>query len=112
MISGLLFIVFCNIRVTADHGNYLSPPPVIVKNIGKTNSFIPEGTYEIISELNFNKVLDISEAATEQGARLQLYDKNDTDAQKFNISYNKDGFYTIKARCSGKMIDVPGASKE
>ncbi len=73
---------------------------------------IPNGTYEIISELNSNKALDISNASKKQSAKLQIWDRNHTDAQKFNIKYDKDGFFTIQAKCSGKMIDVPESTKK
>lgn len=73
---------------------------------------IPDGIYQIVSALNPRKVWDIDHASTENGAKLQLWSKNDTDAQKFKVTYDKDGYYTIEAVCSGKMIDVPCASRE
>lgn len=73
---------------------------------------IPNGTYEIVSEIDSRKALDISKASKEQGAELQIWDRNHTDAQKFNIKYDKNGLFTIQAKCSGKMIDVPGSVKK
>ena len=66
---------------------------------------IPDGIYLIYAAHCQNKVLDISGASKEDNARLQLYDFNDTNAQKFYISYNISGkFYTIKCLCSDKFI--------
>ena len=52
---------------------------------------IENGTYMIKSALNTKKVLDIPGASTANGANVQLYTGNGTNAQKFNISYLGDG---------------------
>ena len=66
---------------------------------------IPNGIYLIYAAHCQNKVLDICGGSKEDNARLQLYDFNDTNAQKFYISYNISGkFYTIKCLCSDKFI--------
>ena len=76
----------------------------------KKKYLIADGTYIISSALNPNKVLDIDSGSRNGGAKLQLWDRNDSVAQKFKITYDKDGYYTIKALCSRKLIDVPGSS--
>ncbi len=78
----------------------------------KSKYLIADGTYTIASALNRNKVLDITNADKKQRAKLQLWDKNNTNAQKFKVTYSKNGYYTIESVCSGKLIDVPRASKE
>ena len=77
----------------------------------KQKYLIPDGTYTIASKLNSNKVLDIDSASKKRSTKLQLWDKNNSKAQKFKITYDKNGYYTIEALCSGKLIDVPNASK-
>lgn len=70
---------------------------------------IEDGIYTISSSLNRNKVLDIECASHEDKANLQLWAKNDTDAQKFKITYVGEGYYEIEACCSRKLLDVAGA---
>lgn len=70
---------------------------------------IEDGTYIISSSLNRNKVLDIKSASCEDEANLQLWTKNNTDAQKFKINYVGEGYYEIEACCSGRVLDVAGA---
>lgn len=67
---------------------------------------LKDGTYVIESALDSNKVLDIESSSNSDKARLQIYDKNNTDAQKFIIKYHGEGYYTIQAKCSNKMLDV------
>lgn len=66
---------------------------------------IENGIYYIASMINENKVLDISNANTKSGAKLQIYDKNGTFAQRFKITYI-DGYYEILPMCSNKALDV------
>lgn len=73
---------------------------------------ISEGTYMIISKLNYNKCLDIEWASPENCANLHLFERNDSVAQKFYLKYNFDGTYTIIPKCSGKAVDVEGAGSE
>lgn len=69
---------------------------------------IPNGTYTIVSSLASNKVVDISSASPSNYANVQLYQSNNTNAQKFTFTY-KDGFYTITNIGSKKALDVSGA---
>ncbi len=70
---------------------------------------ISNGTYKISSALDENKALDIAGASCEDEANLQLWTKNNTDAQKFKINYVGEGYYELEACCSGKVLDVAGA---
>lgn len=72
---------------------------------------IDDGEYTIESALDKNKVLDINGASKEDCANLQLWEKNGTSAQKFKISYNSEGWYTITSVCSGKNLDVESSGK-
>lgn len=62
--------------------------------------------YYIASALNWNKVLDVSGGSCADGANLQLYDINGSDAQLFRIEYTSNGFFKIINKGSGKAIDV------
>ena len=67
---------------------------------------IEEGTYRIQSALDNNKVIDITGASKASGAKVQLYNRNQSTAQQFEIISVEDGYYKIRAKCSNKMIDV------
>ena len=54
------------------------------------------GTYEIISSKNNNKVLDIVGGSKSNGAAVQIFDWNGSNAQHFEIKKNQNGYYTIK----------------
>lgn len=64
------------------------------------------GTYEIISSMNNNKVLDIKSASKNKGAYVQLYDWNGSVAQQYKIQKNQNGYYTIQNVCSGLYLGV------
>lgn len=69
---------------------------------------ISEGIYTIQSAVDSNKFLDINECSKEESTKMQLWEKNDTDAQKFYIYKSKDGCFRISAVCSGKLITCLG----
>ncbi len=71
---------------------------------------LPNGTYAIVSRLDAGKVLDVRSASVLSGANIQLYHRNDTAAQAFNLTF-KDGFYTIINPNSGKALDVAGGDR-
>jgi hypothetical protein len=67
---------------------------------------IKDGVYVISSALQSNKVLDIVRSSTHNGANLQLWSRNGTNAQKFKVTYQNDGSYVLEPVCSHKRIDV------
>lgn len=64
------------------------------------------GTYFIASGGNSNRVLDDSGANLSAGANVWLYDKNDSSAQRWEISQDQIGLVTIRNELSGKVLDV------
>lgn len=84
-------------------------PTVPIAPTGKT---IEDGTYYIAASGNQAKVFDIAAGSQLDCANLQIYEKNSTDAQRFEITYGDDGYYSISNRNSGKVLDVAGAGKE
>lgn len=73
---------------------------------------LDEGVYNISSLIAPNMVLDISGGSMDDGANLQLYTANTTNAQDFQLIYEGMGKYIIKNINSGKYIDVAGAGTE
>ena len=71
---------------------------------------IEDGEYNIVSALSANKVVDITANSNLNGTNIQLYDKNGTNAQKWNVAYDKNtDLYTITNPGTGKVLDVAAA---
>lgn len=64
------------------------------------------GTYEIISSKNNNKVLDVKDGSKSNGAGIQIWDWNATAAQQYEITKNQNGYYTIKNVGSGLYLGI------
>lgn len=64
------------------------------------------GTYEIVSSKNNNKVLDIVGGSISNGASVQIYDWNGSVAQQYEIIKNQNGYYTIKNVKSSLYVGV------
>lgn len=64
------------------------------------------GTYEIVSSKNNNKVFDIVGGSISNGAYVQIYDWNGSVAQQFEIIKNQNGYYTIKNVKSNLYVGV------
>lgn len=65
-----------------------------------------DGEYMISSKLNTNMVMDVQGSSKADGANIQLYISNNTNAQKFDIKYVGDGLYSISNVNSKKMLDI------
>jgi beta-N-acetylglucosaminidase len=68
------------------------------------------GAYEILSTLNVSMSFDITWGSTNVGEKLQLWENNESAAQRFEIIANSDSSYTIRNINSGLVLDVPGAN--
>lgn len=70
---------------------------------------LEDGAYEIRSALNTKMVMDVAAGSKINGANIQLYTNNKTDAQKWQVTEKSDGTYVIKSLLSEKVLDVEGA---
>jgi uncharacterized protein YkwD len=72
------------------------------------------GNYTIVSALSSSSrtvVVDISGGSMASTANVQLWESNNTGAQKFRFAYDaQTGYYTISNLQSGLPLDVAGAS--
>lgn len=73
---------------------------------------LADGTYNIQSLVNPNYVLDIYGGYTRNGANVQLYRSNDTEAQLFKVTHDSQGYVTFTNVKSGKVLDVYGGTKK
>ena len=62
----------------------------------------------ITSVANKKLVTDVTGASTANGARVQLYSSNNTNAQKYRFESIGNGTYKIINASSGKVLDVAG----
>lgn len=71
---------------------------------------IADGLYEIRSALLESMALDIAGGSTAKGANVQIYANNDTNAQKYRITEETTGHWSIVSVKSGMFLDVYGGS--
>ena len=69
---------------------------------------IDDGLYEIQMAIDTSKVLDVEGASKENGANLEIWNRQNTNNQKFTIKFVKDDYYTIQDVRTEKMLDVYG----
>lgn len=75
-------------------------------------SMIEPDTYNIVSKLADDKVIDIANGSKYNGANIQLYKNNETEAQQWKIIYDdKTDYYTFFNESANKAIDVDSAGK-
>lgn len=79
-------------------------------------AFVPtatlaEGTYEVVSALDGDVCLDISAGSSANGAQLQVWGRNGTNAQRFWAHVDaKTGAMALECMASGKVLEVDGWS--
>ena len=98
-----------NIQVATSNGQLKQAFVVTLDKEYTGYKTISNGNYNIYSALNSNKVLDVEGSSKKNKANIQLYTKDGTGAQKFNVSYYGKGYYIIKNNNSNKVLDVYGA---
>ena len=85
---------------------------LVLKDLEKIvdeGKIIEDGVYKIASSLDTNKVLDVTGASKANLANIELYQSNNSLAQRFIITYVKDGYYEIENVLSTKELDVYNA---
>lgn len=75
-----------------------------------SSATIDNGTYFIRMASHASSVLDVSDGSYSDGANVQIWQNNDSGAQKWNFSRNSDGSYNIVNAASGKALDVKDAA--
>lgn len=88
---------------------YVSKDERINSLAAQNKNTLADGVYEINSVKNSNYTLDVNSASTRNGANVQLYLRNGTQAQAFRVSHDSRGFVTFTNVNSGKVIDLDGA---
>ncbi|WP_406375452.1 non-reducing end alpha-L-arabinofuranosidase family hydrolase [Streptomyces sp. NBC_00647] len=65
----------------------------------------PNTSYVLVNR-NSGKALDVYNMATDDGARITQWTRNDQNQQQWQFVDSGDGYYRIKSRHSGKVLDV------
>ncbi len=76
----------------------------------ENRNVIEDGIYTISTIIDSNHVLDVSEASTRDGANIQIWKRNNTQAQQFKVSHDSNGFVTFTNVKSRRALDVCYAS--
>ncbi|RSX50883.1 RICIN domain-containing protein [Bifidobacterium callimiconis] len=71
---------------------------------------VADGTYEIASTAKKAMRFDVAGGSSDDGANVQLYESNGTDAQAWKVSHDGNGYVTLTNAKSGKVLDVSNAS--
>jgi beta-N-acetylglucosaminidase len=78
--------------------------------LNKIERTLADGTY-VIGSVPSGRVLDVVGGSNANQANVQLYDSNNTYAQRFQIAYDtKTGYYTIINVQAARALDVAGAA--
>ena len=64
------------------------------------------GARVVSSALNPSQVLDVPSGSLDSGVAMQLYSRNDTDAQTFEFEKTGDGYYAIRNMKSGSYLSL------
>lgn len=71
---------------------------------------LPDGTYSFGSKLKTNMKMDVYGASRSDCANVQLWTGNGTNAQRWRVSHDNNGYVTLTSANSDKALDVYGAS--
>lgn len=92
-------------KATASKGDIYS---FALKNKGT----IAPGTYAIVANVGNRKVLDVSGGSSSNEANVRLCASNATEAQRWRVLEDEQGFLTITSVKSGKVLDVASGAKK
>jgi hypothetical protein len=71
---------------------------------------IPEGTFRIKTATAFNRCIDVSGSSQDEHGKVQQFDCNGSEAQRWKFTPIQGTIYEIKAVVSNMCMDVAGSS--
>ncbi|MCX5613480.1 MULTISPECIES: non-reducing end alpha-L-arabinofuranosidase family hydrolase [unclassified Streptomyces] len=80
-----------------------------VQPAGAATAVDPNASYVLVNR-NSGKALDVYNLATNDGARITQWTRNDQNQQQWQFVDSGGGYYRIKSRHSGKVLDVQNGS--
>ena len=69
---------------------------------------LPDGTYTFGSKLSTSMKMDVSGASRSKYGHVQIWAGNGTNAQKWKVTHDSNGYATLTSVNSGKVLDVNG----
>ncbi|WP_326561726.1 RICIN domain-containing protein [Micromonospora sp. NBC_01796] len=84
-------------------GATISPQPA-------SAATIDTGAYYVITSRHSGKALDVYNLATNDGAPIVQWTRNDGNQQQWQFVDAGSGYYKIKSRHSGKFLELPNAN--
>ncbi len=79
-----------------------------IEESNKEEKIIDDGIYQIKTILDTKKVLDVTGGSLNNGANIEIWNNLNGDNQKFQFTYDNEGYYTISDVRTGKVLDVYG----
>ena len=75
-------------------------------NISQEQKTKQDGLYKIAVGADSNKTMEVAGSDTANNAQIGIWDYGNVAAQKFYFEYQKEGFYKITAKHTGKSLTV------
>ncbi|GAA3465243.1 GH43 family beta-xylosidase [Saccharothrix longispora] len=79
------------------------PPAALAATVDTSASYV-------LVNRNSGKALDVYDLATNDGARISQYTRNDGAWQQWQFVDSGGGYYRLKSRHSGKVLDFPSTA--
>lgn len=71
---------------------------------------VPDGVYAIVGTPSYKRmVLDVNGGSSSNGANVQIFSSNATNAQRWRVTHDDKGYVTLQCISSGKVLDVKSA---
>ncbi|WIN00527.1 family 43 glycosylhydrolase [Actinoplanes oblitus] len=80
-----------------------------VSSVAQAATIDTSASYVLVNR-NSGKALDLYNLATNDGAKIVQWARNDQAQQQWQFVDSGGGFYRLKSKLSGKVLDVSGAS--
>src|ERR1044071_512272 len=71
---------------------------------------VDTNAWYVLVNRNSDKALDVYNLATNDGARITQWARNNGNQQQWQFVDSGGGYYRVKSRLSGKVLDVSGFS--
>lgn len=93
-----------NIQIYTSNNSNAQKYTLTKTEISKYTRAYDDGKYTIKSNIDKNKVLDISSASKKNNANVQMYQNNNSHAQTWKLEYIEDGVYIIRSMVYPKLV--------
>ncbi|MFC4531841.1 non-reducing end alpha-L-arabinofuranosidase family hydrolase [Sphaerisporangium dianthi] len=83
---------------------------LVLGNTTASAASVDTTAWYVLVNRNSGKALDVYNLATNDGARITQWTRNNGNQQQWQFVDSGGGYYRVKSRLSGKMLDVSGFS--